>query len=76
MSNKAYIGSSKRTFDQAFIHEMETNYGFLNSKRMLRLLADDVQRLVDQFYPPVEHLRPGWMVFTGTKESAEKSLRR
>jgi hypothetical protein len=74
MSNKAYIGSSKRTFDQAFIHEMETNYGFLNSKRMLRLLADDVQRLVDQFYPPVERLRPGWMVFTGTKATGIKAF--
>lgn len=74
MSNKAYIGASKRTFQQAFIHEMEVNYGFLNSKRMLTLLAEDVQRLIDQFYPPAEYLRPGHMVFTGTKATGTKTF--
>lgn len=74
MSNKAYIGTRKRTFQQAFIHEMEVNYGFMNSKRMLNLLAEDVQRLIDQFYPPAEHLRPGDVVFTGTKATGTKTF--
>lgn len=74
MSRQAYVGVTKRTFSQAFIHELETNYGFLNSKRMLSLLADDVQRLVDQFFPQTEHVHPGWMLFTGTKASTTKAF--
>ncbi len=74
MSTQAYVGSRKRTFQHALIHEMETNYGFLNSKRMLALLAADVQHLVDQFYPRSEYLRPGWLVFTGTKATGPKAF--
>jgi hypothetical protein len=73
MSSQAYVGATKRTFAQAFIHELETNYGFLNSKRVLSLLAEDVQRLVDQFYPRTEHVHPGWMIFTGTKADGAKA---
>jgi len=72
MSNKAYVGSSKRTFGEALVHEMETNYGFLNSKRMLALLAQDIQQLVEEFYPLQTHLSSGWMVLAGTKASGPK----
>jgi predicted transcriptional regulator len=74
MSSQAYVGASKRTFQQALIHELETNYGFLNSKRMLTFLAEDIQVLVDQFYPPREHLGKGWLVFTGTKATGPKAF--
>ena len=72
MSSQAYVGSSKRTFQQALIHELETNYGFLNSRRMLTLLATDIQQLVEQFYPRRDHLPAGWVVFAGTKAAGQK----
>lgn len=72
MSSQAYVGSSKRTFVQALTHEMETNYGFLNSGRMLALLAGDIQQLVEEFYPSREYLSSGWMVFAGTKADGPK----
>ena len=72
MSSQAYVGSSKRTFAEALTHEMETNYGFLNSKRMLALLAADIQQLVEQFYPRRDYLSSGWMVFAGTQASGPK----
>lgn len=74
MTNTAYSGSSHRTFQQALVHEMETNYGFLNSRRVLSMLAEDVQRLIEQFFPANDHLRPGWMVFTGTKATGTKAF--
>lgn len=74
MTNTAYSGSSHRTFQQALVHEMETNYGFLNSRRVLSMLAEDVQRLIEQFFPANDHLRPGWMVFTGTKATGSKAF--
>jgi hypothetical protein len=72
MSSQAYVGSSKRTFQQALIHELETNYGFLNSKRMLAFLATDIQQLVEQFYPRRDYLPNGWVVFAGTKAAGPK----
>ncbi|MBV7327365.1 DUF1670 domain-containing protein [Chloroflexi bacterium TSY] len=73
MTRNPYVGTQKRTFQAAFIHEMETNYGFLKSRRMLNLLAQDIQQLVDEFYPVQEHLRPGWILFTGTKADNHKA---
>lgn len=74
MSNTAYSGSSHRTFQQAFVHELETNYGLLSSRRVLMMLAEDVQRLIEQFFPVTEYLRPGWVVFTGTKATGSKAF--
>ena len=74
MSRQAYVGSQKRTFETAFIHAMEQNYGFLKSKRMLKLLAQDVQALVHQFYPKPDYLQPGWILFTGTKAEGRKAF--
>ncbi|MEA2007878.1 MAG: DUF1670 domain-containing protein [Chloroflexota bacterium] len=73
MTPKNYIGTTKRTFQQALIHALETDYGILGSGRILELLADDVQQLVEQFYPTPQHLRSGWMMFTGTKASGSKA---
>ena len=72
MSGQAYIGTTKRTFEQAVHHLLETDYGLVGSRRVLELLANDVQRLVEQFYPTPERLSSGWMVFTGTKADGSK----
>jgi hypothetical protein len=50
MSSRAYVGTAKRTFQQAVLHMLESDYGLLGSQRVLALLANDLQRLVDQFY--------------------------
>jgi hypothetical protein len=72
MSSQAYVGTAKRTFQQALLHLLETDYGLLGSRRVLELLAADVQQLVEHFYPAPERLRSGWMVFTGTRASGPK----
>jgi len=73
MTGQAYVGTTKRTFQQAVRHLLETDYGLLGSRRVLELLAQDLQRLVEQFHPVPERLRSGWMVFTGTKASGHKA---
>jgi len=65
-SGQAYRGCAQRTFEQALIGMLEKNYGLLNSRRVLELLATDTQSLVEQFYPQPERLAAGWIVFTGT----------
>jgi len=73
MSAKDYVGSGQRTFAQALIHLLESEYRLLGAQRILELLAKDVQSLVESFYPVPEHLASGWMVFTGTKASGGKA---
>lgn len=73
MSGQAFVGTLKRTFREALFNLLRNGYGLIGSQRVLRLLADDVQRLVDEFYPPAERLRSGWMVFTGTKATGAKA---
>lgn len=72
MSSSAFVGTAQRTFQQAVIHELESNYKMLQSRRILELLAEDVKRIADQFYPQASHLQPGWLVFTGTKAEGGK----
>jgi hypothetical protein len=74
MTNRqAYVGTAQRTFAQAVVHLLETDYGLLGSRRVLELLAQDVQTLVEQFYPRPEHIPPGWMVFTGVRAEGPKA---
>lgn len=65
-SGQAYHGCTQRTFKQALIGMLEKDYGLLGSRRVLELLATDVEALAKQFYPQPEYLANGWLVFTGT----------
>lgn len=73
MSSQAYVGTAKRTFQQALCQLLERDYGLLGSRRVLELLAEDLQALVERFYPPQERVGCGWMVFTGTRASGGKA---
>jgi len=73
MSTQAYVGTAKRTFTEAVVHLLQSQYALLGSDRILRMLAEDVQELVEQFYPTPAYLSSGWMLFTGTKAVGEKA---
>lgn len=72
-SSQAYVGTAQRTFSQAFVHLLETEYQMVGSGRILNLIAHDVNVLMEQFYPVSERLRSGWMVFTGVKAAGHKA---
>jgi hypothetical protein len=72
-SSQAYRGTAKRTFGQAIVRLLENNYGLLGSRGVLELIAQDVTDLAAQFFPEQQHVRPGWMVFTGVKATGHKA---
>jgi hypothetical protein len=72
-SAQAYVGTAQRTFAQALVHLMETQYGVMGSHRVLDMMAGDIQALVEQFYPPPDRVPSGWMVFTGVKATGHKA---
>lgn len=73
MSGQVYVSTAQRTFRAAVIHLLETEYGLLGSRRVLELLARDLEALAEQFYPTAERISSGWMVFTGTRASGKKA---
>lgn len=73
MAGQAYVGTTKRSFYAAIFHMLENEYSILGSRRILEMLANDLQNLVDEFFPPTERIAPGWMVFVGTKATGGKA---
>lgn len=73
MSSQAYQGSTKRTFKQAVVHLLETEYSLVANGRIADLLAEDIHAMAETFYPAAERLSPGWMIFTGIKAEGGKA---
>lgn len=71
--NRCYIGVKQRSFQNALIQLLETDYGILGSRRVLELLAEDIARLATHFHPDQQFVQPGWIVFTGTKVTGQKA---
>lgn len=71
--NAAYAGTRQRCFQQAACHLLETEYGFIKSRRVMQMLAADMESLAHEFRPDSATITPGWMVFTGTKASGGKA---
>lgn len=69
-----YRGSSQRTFQYAARRLLEKEYGFINSRRVMGMLAADMEKLADEFRPQATRVPPGWLVFTATKATGRKAF--
>lgn len=68
-----YSSIEKRTFESALVHLLETDYGLLGGRRILRLLAEDTQQLVEEFYPATTRAASGSLVWTCTADEGRKA---
>lgn len=68
-----YSTIAKRTFESALIYLLETGYGLLGGRRILALLAEDVQQLVDEFYPSTERAQSGDLIWTCTADEGKNA---
>jgi hypothetical protein len=68
-----YSGTRQRSFQQAARHLLETEYGFINSPRVIEMLVADMEALAHEFRPDASSVAPGWLVFTGTKACGGKA---
>jgi hypothetical protein len=55
------------------LHMLETEYGLLGGRRILRLLVEDTLALMDEFYPPQERIGSGDLVWTCTADEGKKA---
>lgn len=68
-----YASIAKRTFPAALIHLLETEYRLVGSHRILKVLAEDVETLVAEFYPPTERIQSGHLIWTCTGDEGQKA---
>lgn len=68
-----YASIEKRTFENALVYLLETEYGLLGGRRILQMIAADVLGLVAEFYPSTERAASGSLVWTCTADEGRKA---
>ncbi len=68
-----YASIEKRNFRTAFIYLLETQYNLLFSRRILNILAEDVEELLAEFYPKTERVSSGQLIWTCTGDDGQKA---
>ena len=67
-----YESINKRNFRNALIHLLENNYKILGSRKLLDLLADDIEDLHQEFFPNRRGVGMGEIVFRTTKDDGQR----
>lgn len=67
-----FEGIKKRTFRSGLIRLLEREYKVIGSRRVLEMLADDVEELQREYFPPQDRLKPGMICWVTTKRTSRK----
>jgi transposase len=67
-----YESINKRNFRSALIHKLESEYKMLGSRKILEMLADDIEDLHRECYPSVDGVGFGEIVFRTTKDDGQR----
>ncbi len=68
-----YASIEKRSFRAAFMYLLEREYNLLFSRRILNILAEDVEELVAKFYPKTERVSSGQLIWSCTGDDGQKA---
>ncbi len=67
-----YESINKRNFYQAIVRLLEDEYKILGSRKLLEMLADDIENLHREYYPSRNQVGFGEIVFTTTKDDGQR----
>lgn len=67
-----YESISKRNFHQAIVNLLENEYKVLGSRKIINMLADDIEDLHREYYPLRNQIGFGEIVFTTTKDDGQR----
>jgi hypothetical protein len=67
-----YESIAKRDFKTALIRLLETDYKVLGSRRVLVMLADDIEQLHQEYFPQRDRLQMGDVVWQTTKDDGQR----
>jgi transposase len=67
-----YESINKRNFHSAIINLLENEYKLLGSRKVLDMLADDIENLHRGYYPGKDQVGFGEIIFTTTKDDGQR----
>ncbi len=67
-----YESINKRNFHNAIINLLENEYKILGSRKVLEMLADDIENLHKDYYPGKNEVGFGELIFTTTKDDGQR----
>ncbi len=67
-----YESIAKRSFQNAIIRLLEENYKMLGSHKVIRIIAEDIVALQNEFYPELEKKSFGQIIWRTTKATNRK----
>lgn len=67
-----YESVQKRGFRSALIRLLETEYKLIGSHRVLSTLADDIEQLQREYFPPQRRIKAGVIAWVTTKKTVKK----
>jgi len=68
-----YRSITKRTFQSAITHLLETDYKLVGSHRIIQMMAEDVDRLRREFFPQAKSVGQGCLVWATTRDEGQKA---
>jgi hypothetical protein len=67
-----YESVVKRDFPSAVVRLLENDYKVLGSRRVLQMLAEDIEQLHQEYYPSVDRVQMGDIVWQTTKNDGQR----
>lgn len=67
-----YESINKRNFRSAIINLLENEYKIIGSRKILQILADDIENLHREYYPRQDQVGFGEIIFTTTKDDGQR----
>jgi len=69
--NSHYPSIGKRSFRQALVHLLETEYKIIGSHKVIQMIAEDIENLAHEFFPS-SSVSPGSLIWATTSTSEKK----
>ena len=71
-SRDRYESINKRDFHQAIVKLLEDEYKILGSRKLLEMLANDIENLHREYYPSRDQVGFGEIVFRTTRDDGQR----
>lgn len=69
----SYASIEKRNFANALMRLLAEEYRFLGGPRVMQLLVEDVENLIQEFYPDTQNTASGTLIWTCTADEGKKA---
>jgi len=68
-----YASIAKRSFESALMRLLQEEYRFMGGPRIQWMLVEDVQKLMEEYFPTTEQTASGTLVWTCTADEGKKA---